>query len=149
MYSNVPLFFLLIFAALYGVAVGATQSVPRVQRGLASFYGGGFHGKETSSDERFDKNRLAAAHPWYPADTLLKVTNLENSRSVEVHVIDRGPARPPRRKGVILDLSRAAAHELGFTHDGKARVRVEVVKMGDATSRRRKRGHSDFSLSAA
>ena len=134
MHTQVFLLLLLIFAALYGAAVGASLPPTRVQRGLASFYGSRFQGRETASGQRFDKNRLTAAHPWYPANTLLKVTSLENSRSVEVRVIDRGPARPPRRKGVIIDLSRAAARALGFTHDGKARVRVEVVRLGGEES---------------
>jgi len=60
----------------------------------------------------------------------VKVTNLENDRSVMVRVIDRGPAKPERREGVIIDLSRAAAKRLDFTDDGRARVRIEVVKMG-------------------
>ena len=62
--------------------------------------------------------------------TVLKVTNLENSRAVRVRVTDRGPTRPVRREGVIIDLSRAAARRLRFTDDGRARVRVEVVKLG-------------------
>ena len=110
--------------------LAAGASLPRVQEGLASFYGGEFHGRKTASGERFDKNALTAAHPSYPGGTVLKVTNVENSRSVRVRVIDRGPARPARREGVIIDLSRAAARRLAFTDDGRARVRVEVVKMG-------------------
>jgi rare lipoprotein A len=103
---------------------------PKTEEGLASFYGGQFHGKETASGETFDKNDLTAAHPKYPGGTKLKVTNLENDRSVMVRVIDRGPAKPERREGVIIDLSRAAAKRLDFTDDGRARVRIEVVKMG-------------------
>jgi rare lipoprotein A len=105
---------------------------PRVQEGLASFYGAEFHGKKTASGERFDKNDLTAAHPAYPGGTVLKVTNLENSRSVRVRVTDRGPAKRPRRHGVIIDLSRAAARRLRFTDHGRARVRVEVVKIARA-----------------
>ena len=101
-----------------------------VQEGLASFYGADFHGKTTSSGERFDMHGLTAAHPSYPGGTVLKVTNLENSRAVRVRVTDRGPTRPVRREGVIIDLSRAAARRLRFTDDGRARVRVEVVKLG-------------------
>jgi rare lipoprotein A len=111
-------------------AVARPAPVPRVQVGLASFYGGGFQGKTTASGERFDKNQLTAAHPRYPGGTVLKVTNLENSRTIRVRVNDRGPARPQRREGVIIDLSRAAAHRLRFHDRGRARVRVEVVKMG-------------------
>ena len=115
--------FLLVLAT--SVLAAGTR---RVQEGLASFYGAEFHGKTTASGKRFDKNDLTAAHPAYPEGTILKVTNLENSRSVRVRVTDRGPARPQRRDGVIIDLSRAAARRLRFTDDGRARVRVEVVK---------------------
>ena len=101
-----------------------------MQVGLASFYGREFHGKTTANGERFDMHGLTAAHPSYPEGTVLKVTNLENSRAVRVRVTDRGPARPVRREGVIIDLSRAAARRLRFTEDGRARVRVEVVKLG-------------------
>jgi rare lipoprotein A len=111
-------------------ALASAAEPPRVQEGLASFYGGAFQGRKTASGERFDKNDLTAAHPSYPGGTLLKVTNVENSRSVNVRVIDRGPTRPARREGVIIDLSRAAARRLAFTDDGRARVRVEVLKMG-------------------
>jgi rare lipoprotein A len=105
---------------------------PAVQQGLASFYGKGFHGKTTSSGERFDQNKLTAAHPTYPEGTVLKVTNLENERSVRVRVTDRGPAKWVRREGVIIDLSRAAAKRLAFAHDGRAMVRVEVIQKAGA-----------------
>ena len=101
---------------------------PSVQHGLASFYGSAFLGKRTSSGERFDPNALTAAHPSYPDGTVLRVTNLENWRSVLVRVNDRGPATRPQRDGVIIDLSRRAARQLAFTRDGRTRVRVEVVK---------------------
>ena len=110
--------------------LASAATLPRVQVGLASFYGSEFQGKKTASGASFDKNQLTAAHPWYPGGTVLKVTNVENSRSVRVRVTDRGPARPVRREGVIIDLSHAAARRLAFTDDGRARVRVEVVKMG-------------------
>ena len=125
---------LVTIACLLATIVWASDP-PRVQEGLASFYGGQFQGRKTASGERFDKNHLTAAHPSYPGGTLLKVTNVENSRSVKVRVIDRGPARHVRREGVIIDLSRAAARRLAFTDDGRARVRVEVLKMGRPAER--------------
>jgi len=121
--------FLLSFC-LAATATARTSPKPRIQEGLASFYGTAFHGKTTANGEPFNKNALTAAHPGYPGGTVLKVTNLENSRSVRVRVNDRGPARPQRREGVIIDLSRAAARRLDFADEGRARVRVEVVKMG-------------------
>lgn len=115
-----------------GAAVEARPPnvTPRTEEGLASFYGADFQGERTASGERFDKDDLTAAHPRYPGGTELEVTNLENHRSVHVRVIDRGPAKKARRDGVIIDLSQAAAKRLQFTDDGRARVRVEVVKMG-------------------
>lgn len=120
-----------ILASFASVARAAKEdSLPRTEEGLASFYGSDFEGRTTASGERFDPEGLTAAHPKYPGGTRLKVTNVENSRSVVVRVIDRGPAKPERREGVIIDLSRAAAKRLQFADDGRARVRVEVVKMG-------------------
>lgn len=92
--------------------------------GLASFYARGLHGRKTASGVPFDANALVAAHPVHPFGTRLLVTNLENGNSVEVEVVDRGPARRVRREGVIVDLSPAAAKVLGFVSDGRARVRV-------------------------
>lgn len=98
-----------------------------VEVGLASYYARSFDGKRTASGTRFDNDELIAAHPTHPFGTLVRVTNVRNRRSVTVRVVDRGPARSARRKGVIIDLSRAAASKLGFLNAGHARVRVEVV----------------------
>ena len=73
-------------------------------------------------------NALVAAHPNYPFGTLLRVTNLANGRSVEVRVLDRGPARGPQAEGVILDVSQRAAERLGFIRQGRTRVRLEVLE---------------------
>jgi peptidoglycan lytic transglycosylase len=74
---------------------------------------------------------MVAAHPTYPFGTVVRVTSLENGRSVRVRIVDRGPAPGPRAEGVIIDLSERAAGDLGFLRDGRARVRVEVVRWGD------------------
>ena len=92
-------------------------------QGLASWYGGKFHGRLTSSGEVFDTNELTAAHRTLPFGTRVKVTNLENGKSVVVKINDRGPFVEPR----ILDLSRAAAEELGMVNTGVARVSLEIV----------------------
>jgi rare lipoprotein A len=110
--------------AVASVAAGP----PPVQQGLASFYGKGFHGKETSTGETFDQTKLTAAHPTYPGGTILRVTNLRNSLSISVRVNDRGPAKWVRREGVIIDLSRAAAQQLAITEDGRAMVCVELIR---------------------
>ena len=99
-----------------------------VREGLASYYARSLDGKRTASGVPFDNGALVAAHPTYPFGTLVRVTNLRNSRSVTVRVIDRGPTRAVQSRGVIIDLSRAAADELGFLKAGRTRVRLEVVQ---------------------
>jgi rare lipoprotein A len=91
--------------------------------GLASWYGGKFHGRLTSSGEVFDTNTLTAAHKSLPFGTLVKVTNLDNSLSTLVKINDRGPFV----EGRIIDLSRAAADEIGMLGQGVARVSLEIV----------------------
>ena len=95
------------------------------QVGTASWYGPGFHGKKTASGERFDQNKLTAAHRSLPLDTVVKVTNLDNGKAVKVAINDRGPYVGNR----VIDLSRAAARELDMTDDGTARVRIEVAEL--------------------
>jgi len=92
--------------------------------GLASFYSSAFHGRRTASGIPFSSRDFVAAHPSLPFGTMLRVTNLRNGRTVDVRVVDRGPARGPRRAGVIIDLSRAAAERLGFVRSGKTPVRI-------------------------
>jgi rare lipoprotein A len=101
-----------------------------VPEGLASFYGRAFDRKMTASGVRFDNHAMIAAHPTYPFGTLVRVTNLANGRSVQVRIQDRGPAPGPRAEGVIIDLSFAAAQALGFVHEGRTRVRLEVLRWG-------------------
>lgn len=98
--------------------------------GLASFYSDMFEGRQTASGQIFDNDHLIAAHPSYPFDTRVRVTNLKNERSVEVIINDRGPTEPNQQEGVIIDLSRAAATQLGMLRDGRAPVRVEVLEWG-------------------
>ena len=98
-------------------------------RGVASWYGEPFHGRTTANGERFDKNRLSAAHTTLPLPSLVEVTNLENGRSLILRVNDRGPFVGDR----IIDLSEAAAEELGFKHAGLAEVEVRFVRLAEAT----------------
>ena len=93
------------------------------QTGYASWYGKAHQGKKTSSGEPYDMNQLTAAHPTLPIGTRLLVTNLKNGRTVSVRVNDRGPVVDGR----ILDLSYAAARELGAVGDGVVPVRVSVI----------------------
>ena len=101
-----------------------------VREGLATYYGSEFHGKRTASGARFDMNAMMAAHPTYPFGTMVRVTNLTNRRSVQVRILDRGPAPGARAAGVLIDLSFGAAQSLGFIRAGRTRVRVEVLRWG-------------------
>mgnify|MGYP006273971121 CR=1 FL=1 len=114
-------------AALLVVLCAATAWGAEFEReGLASWYGEKFHGRLTANGERFDANELTAAHKTLPFGTVLKVTNLDNGRTVTVRVNDRGPFVDNR----ILDLSRAAAERIGMTGTGVARVRLRVIHPG-------------------
>jgi rare lipoprotein A len=93
------------------------------QTGIASWYGPQFHGKRTANGEYFDQEELTAAHPTLPMPVLVRVTNLENGRSLVVRVNDRGPFVNGRE----IDLSRKAAELLGYDRKGTARVRVQYV----------------------
>ncbi len=91
--------------------------------GKASFYGNGFHGRITSDGSRYHKDSLTCAHRTLPFGTLLKVTNKKNGKEVVVRVTDRGPFV----RGRVVDLSMAAAKELGMVSMGVAPVEVKTV----------------------
>ena len=91
--------------------------------GFASYYSEDFHGKLTSSGEVYDMNKLTCAHPYLPFNTWLKVTNLANQKSVIVRVNDRGPFAKNR----LIDLSYAAARQLGMLGPGTIYVKIEIV----------------------
>jgi rare lipoprotein A len=95
--------------------------------GVASYYADQYHGRQTSNGEVFDMNALTAAHRTFPFGSMVRVTNLENRKSVVVRVNDRGPFVDGR----IIDLSLAAAKELDLIQKGTARVRLEVLAWGD------------------
>ena len=98
-------------------------SVGRVELGIASWYGPGYDGKRTSSGERFDQDELTAAHASWQFGTRVRVTFLTTGRSVVVRINDRFP----NHKGRVIDLSRAAARQIGLIGPGTGRVRLEVV----------------------
>ncbi len=93
------------------------------ESGIASWYGPDFHGKLTANGEMFDQNTVTAAHKTLPLPSIVRVTNLENGRSLIVRVNDRGPFV----NGRIIDLSRRSAQLLGMENRGTARVRVQVM----------------------
>lgn len=94
------------------------------ETGIASWYGPGFHGKATANGETYDQNELTAAHKTLPLPSIVRVTNLENGKSLIVRVNDRGPYA----HGRIIDMSQRAAQLLGFRNKGIAKVRVEVLE---------------------
>ena len=93
------------------------------ERGVASWYGEKFHGHKTSNGEVFDMYQVSAAHKSLPIPSFLRVTNLDNNRSIVVRVNDRGPFHGDR----IVDLSYAAALKLGYADRGTARVQLESI----------------------
>lgn len=108
-------------------AGGESQRTRRVYHGIASFYGPGFEGQETASGRIFDSDEMVAAHRTLPFGTTVRVTNLENDRSVVLRIIDRGPYVG---RNTIIDVSKGAARRLGFIKDGRVKVKVEVLKLG-------------------
>jgi rare lipoprotein A len=109
--------------------IGSRWYVPREDLaydrvGVASWYGAAFHGRRTASGETYDMHALTAAHPTLPLPTVVRVTNLDNGRSIVVRINDRGPYAPGR----IIDMSHAGARALGFDGKGTARVRVTVLR---------------------
>ncbi len=101
----------------------AKKKVLAREKGIASWYGGKFHGRKTASGERYDMNKLTAAHKTLPFGTRVRVTNLDTGRNVVVRINDRGPFV----RGRIIDLSRAAARKVDMIRSGTARVLVEVL----------------------
>lgn len=96
-------------------------------RGEASWYGTKFHGRKTANGETYDMYAMTAAHKTLPIPSYVRVTNLNNGRSVIVRVNDRGPFHGGR----IIDLSYAGAQRLGFADSGVAPVEVEIIVTGD------------------
>jgi rare lipoprotein A len=109
---------------LGGVLLTLAQAAPAVAD-TASYYGAQHHGRKTASGERFDMRAFTAAHRTLPLRTMARVTNLRNGRSVIVRINDRGPAAWTRR---AIDLSQAAAEQIGMIQAGLARVRIEVLQ---------------------
>ena len=93
------------------------------ETGIATWYGTDYHGRQTANGEIFDQNAISAAHTTLPMPSLVRVTNLENGRTLVVRVNDRGPFKPGR----VIDLSRRGAQLLGFEAQGRAKVRVQIL----------------------
>ena len=111
------IFFLSIAAVAFG----------QVQTGKASFYADKFEGVQTASGEKYKRKKLTGAHKTLPFGTKVRITNLQNNKTVEIVINDRGPYVDGR----IVDVSKAAAEKLGFINQGIAEVRLEVIDPGD------------------
>lgn len=114
--------------ALAGCATAPQQQPGQAFKdsGIASYYANGLKGHRTASGERYDPQALTAAHRTLPFGCRVRVTNLDNGRSVVVRINDRGPHVEKR----VIDLSYAAARELRFIDQGTTRVRLEVLGRG-------------------
>jgi rare lipoprotein A len=99
------------------------------ETGIASWYGEPFHGRATANGERYDMNALSAAHKTMPMPSMVRVTNLDNGRTLMLRVNDRGPFV----NGRVIDISRRGAQLLGFYRKGTAKVRVEFVEFAPLT----------------
>ncbi len=107
---------------LFALSLASAQS-NEPEFGKCGYYPDAQHGKKTTSGETYDKNLLTASHKSHPYGTILRVTRLDNKKSVEVRVNDHAPLL----SGYVVDVSRKAADILGLTRDGAAKVKVEVV----------------------
>jgi rare lipoprotein A len=105
-----------------GLTAAAVAKDVRKEVGTASWYGPQLHGERTASGERFDREAYTAAHPSLPLNSVVKVTNLANGRSVVLRVNDRLPKRDR-----VIDVSQRAAEELGMKRRGLAKVRIELL----------------------
>jgi len=103
------------------------ESILETTTGVASYYHNKFDGQKTANGEIYNKNELTAAHTSYPFNTIVRVTNLSNNRSVKVRINDR----KPEMNGRLIDLSYAAAKELDFIINGITEVKVDVLSWGN------------------
>ena len=99
----------------------------KVMTGISSFYAEDFHGKLTANGEVYDMYGVTAAHKTLPLNTVCRVTNLANNKSLILRINDRGPYI----KGRILDCSYGAAKKLDFIRQGTTEVKIEIIEWGD------------------
>jgi len=127
--SKIPImifrYLLVIFFFIFCFQAKAQTDSLFIQKGIASYYGGKFHGRKSASGEIYHKDSLTAAHKILPFGTVVKVTNLKRNTSVIVRVTDRLPMSSKRQ----IDLSLAAARELEMLRDGIGNVRIEAIDL--------------------
>ena len=103
-------------------------TVGQSEEGIASWYGNPYHGRQAADGEVYDMETMVAAHRTLPFQTWVRVYNLDNQKTVDVRIIDRGPFIDGR----IIDLSHAAASEIDMIGPGTARVRIEIIRAAEA-----------------
>lgn len=113
-----------LIASRSGISMGFAERSISQEFGVASWYGGRFHGKRTADGSRFNTHSFTAAHKTLPFGSIVRVTNIRNGKICLVKITDRGPFV----HGRIIDLSRAAAKEVGILSSGVSRVKVEVLR---------------------
>ncbi len=116
---------LFAFAFLAAATILSSFGISSLEEmGKAGYYADSLHGRKTASGEKYDKNDFTCAHKSLPFGTKVRVTRLDNKKTVVVRVNDRGPFVD----GFVVDISRAAAEEIGLVRDGVTRVKVEVIE---------------------
>lgn len=124
-----------VFAVVYSLSFAfsscstsynSTREYEDQLEGIASYYAEDFHGRKTANGEVYNMNALTAAHRRLPFNTKVRVTNLDNNRSVEVRINDRGPFKDNR----VIDLSLKAALEIGLISNGTGPVKIEILELG-------------------
>lgn len=119
--------FVFTFLSLVSISLFYSFALVQDEIGKASYYADSLHGRKTASGEPYDKNAFTCAHKTLPFGTKIRVTRLDNQKSVVVRVNDRGPFV----EGYVTDISRAAAEAIGLIRDGVTRVKVEIVEKPD------------------
>jgi len=120
---------IVIALALSLVAATARAQTPGTsekETGLAAVYSNALHGHRTASGQVYDRRKLTAAHKTLPFGTVVRVTNVQNGKTVDLRINDRGPKQAAR----VLDISPAAAAALGFSRRVMREVTVEVIELG-------------------
>lgn len=141
MLTNFTCIYLFVIAILFGGCVASprftserfsrvtSETYLMIEEGVASYYADEFNGRQTSNGETYDMYQMTAAHQTLPFNSRVRVTNLNNGKSVEVRINDRGPFKDNR----IIDLSLAAAKFLEMIGPGTAQVRIEVIELGSTS----------------
>ena len=137
-----PLLLCILLTACASIPSPSMPFRSETERGVASWYGSQYHGRQTASGEVFDMEAMTAAHPSLPFGTQVRVYNRNNGESVDVTINDRGPFV----RGRIIDLSRGAAQELGMVRDGVVPVEVRVLEMGDGDVQTARRSLGEYLL---